>query len=660
MTAISLPAQTRIDPRTGRRILALVATVAVVALYLVFRGQWTLAHDPGSELFTWINTARNWVDENRTNPVFTFVIDPIRVGIGALVEFFATALATLGWPGVLAVAGSLGYVFGGLRLATLSAAGFAALGVLGLWTASMETLALMLAAVVIALIIGIPLGIVAGRSKRFAALISPVLDVMQIMPTFCYLAPMTLLFFIGAPSATIATLIYAIPPAIRITELGIRGVPKETMEAAISLGSTRWQVLRKVQLPLARRTIGIGVNQTIMMALSMVVITALIGAPGLGKNVLEALQKGHVGEAFDAGLAIVILAVVLDRLTDHAGQWMDPRLRRVNGDVRRRRWLYGALLAVTVGAIVLAQQLPDATEFPTWFTFSFRDPVDAIAEWITLNLYVVTSALKEATTILLINPLQTLLTTAPWWLVMAAIIGIAWWISGLRSAAIAGACLIFLVLGSLWEHSMQTLTTVLIATTITLTIGIVIGILSARNDRVRATLRPALDVAQTMPAFVYLIPAVALFGPSRFTAIVASVIYAAPPVIRLVDSGIRTVSATVLEAATAAGSTERQLLFKVQLPLSRSALLLAVNQGIVMVLAMVVIGGLVGAGALGFDVIAGFAQRSNFGIGLVAGVSIVLLGIMLDRISQGAGSAHRRTSPGEVETLAAGPARSAA
>jgi glycine betaine/proline transport system permease protein len=185
---------------------------------------------------------------------------------------------------------------------------------------------------------------------------------------------------------------------------------------------------------------------------------------------------------------------------------------------------------------------------------------------------------------------------------------------------------------------MQTLTTVLVATSLTLVIGIAVGILTARSDRLKAVLRPTLDAAQTMPAFVYLIPAVALFGASRFTAIVASVIYAAPPVIRLVDAGIRSVSSTVIEAATAAGSTERQLLWKVQLPLARTSLMLAVNQGIVMVLAMVVVGGLVGAGALGFDVVAGFAQRSNFGLGLVAGVSIVVLGIMLDRISQGAGA----------------------
>ena len=642
MTAISLPAATRIGPRIGRRILVVVAIAVVAALYLVFQGQWTLPHQADSEIFKWVNGVRDWVDANRKAPFFSLIIDPIRIGTGALVSGFVALLAMLGWPGVLSVAGALGFLFAGLRLAALGIVGFAALGVLGLWTESMATLALMLAAVVIALAIGIPLGILAGRSRRFSALISPVLDLMQIMPTFCYLAPMALLFSIGAPSATIATLIYAIPPAIRVTELGIRGVPKETTEAAVSLGSTSWQVLRKVQLPLARRAIGIGVNQTIMMALSMVVITALIGAPGLGRTVLQALQKGHVGEAFDAGLAIVILAIVLDRLTDRAGQWLDPRSRPVDQRATRRRLLYAAVLVVTVVVIVLAQNLPDPNAFPKNVSFSFSGPIDAIVGWIKLNLFFLTSALKDFTTYVLINPLETILTSSPWWLVTGVIVGIAWLISGRRSATIAAVCIVLLILASLWEHSMQTLTTVLVATTVTLVLGILVGILSARSDTLQRLLRPTLDAAQTMPAFVYLIPAVALFGPSRFTAIVASVIYAAPPVIRLVDVGIRSVSTTVMEAATASGSTERQLLWKVQLPLSRKALLLAVNQGIVLVLAMVVIGGLVGAGALGYDVVTGFAQRSNFGIGLVAGVSIVLLGIMLDRISQGAGGRPTR------------------
>jgi glycine betaine/proline transport system permease protein len=144
-----------------------------------------------------------------------------------------------------------------------------------------------------------------------------------------------------------------------------------------------------------------------------------------------------------------------------------------------------------------------------------------------------------------------------------------------------------------------------------------------------------LDAAQTMPSFVYLLPAVALFGASRFTAIVAAVIFAIPPVVRLVERGVRDVSPTVVEAAMSAGSTPRQLLWKVQLPMARGGLLLAANQGIVMVLAMVVVGGLVGAGALGYDVVAGFSQREDFGKGLAAGFAIVLLGILLDRLTHG-------------------------
>jgi len=631
VTAVSLPAAARLEPQTARRVLAVILTVAVVGLYLAFQGQWTLPHDEDYPLFKSLNGLRDFVDQNRT------VVDPIRTFIRALVDFFVAIIAALGWPGVLAVAGGLGVIFGGFRLAALSVLGFASLGVLGLWDASMATLALILAAVVLSLVIGIPLGILIGRSDRASAFVTPILDVMQIMPTFAYLAPMTLLFLIGAPSATIATLIYAIPPAIRITSLGIRGVGKETVEAAVSLGSTRWQVLTKVQLPLARRTIGIGINQTIMMALSMVVIAGLIGAPGLGRNILQALSKVDVGSAFDAGLAIVILAIVLDRLTDHAGQWMDPRSRVADEDIRRRRMLYGATFAVVTGVIILARFLPDPTKFPKDLTFSFREPVNAFVGWLTDTFSPFTLAIKGAFTDYVLNPLENILVTAPWWLVVAVIVLIAWYVSGRRASVTAAICLVLVVLLGLWNHAMVTLATVLFATAITLVLGVALGILTARSDRVRAALRPFLDMAQTMPAFVYLIPAIALFAPSRFTAIVAAVIYAVPPVIRLVDAGIRGVSSSAMEAATASGSTERQLLWNVQLPLSRRALQVASNQGIVLVLAMVVIGGLVGAGALGYDVVAGFAQGEDFGKGLAAGTAIVLLGIMLDRITQGAG-----------------------
>jgi len=277
----------------------------------------------------------------------------------------------------------------------------------------------------------------------------------------------------------------------------------------------------------------------------------------------------------------------------------------------------------------------DSPDFPQEIAFTFEGGVNAVVTWLRTNATAITSGVKDGLTFGLINPIQAVLTSAPWWLILAAIVGLAVFISGPGPALAAGVCLVLIIGLQLWEHSMETLTSVLVATAMTLILGLLLGIASARSNRFSAALRPLLDTAQTMPAFVYLIPAVALFGPSRFTGIVAALIYAVPPVIRLVEAGIRTVPVTVVEAATAAGSTPRQLLWKVQLPMARPALLLAANQGIVLVR------GLVGAGGLGYDVVAGFARRDFFGEGLAAGIAIVLLGIMLDRITQGAGKRRR-------------------
>jgi glycine betaine/proline transport system permease protein len=297
-----------------------------------------------------------------------------------------------------------------------------------------------------------------------------------------------------------------------------------------------------------------------------------------------------------------------------------------------------------VGLVVLGLVAPlfvDATRFPDAIRFSFAQPVNAIVGWFTDTFHVITVGFKDLITMLVLNPLETVLTQAPVPLAIACGVLIAYGVSGRKAAVIIAISLVLIAALGLWAHAMATLANVVVGTLLTLAIGLVIGILTARNDRLRTVLRPFLDAAQTLPAFVYLIPALALFEPTRFTAIVAAVIYALPPVIRLVDVGIRGVPATVVEAATASGATSIQLLWKVQLPMSRRALLLAANQGIVMVLSMVVIGALVGAGALGYDVLQGFARGEHFGKSLAAGLAIVLLGILLDRITQGAGGNRR-------------------
>lgn len=606
--------------------------VAFVAGYLIFRGTGTLPHDDDSPQFSALTDVREWVDTNKnSSPLFLYFINYIRLFIAAVFDTFQAVLQGLGWPGLIGVMGGLGWLAGGWRIALLAVAGFGSFGVLGLWKMSVDTLALVGTAVLLSLLIGLPLGVWAGRSPRLRRAITPVLDFMQIMPTFAYLAPMVMFFSIGAPAGAAATMIYSIPPAIRITALAIEQVSPTTVEASTSIGATRWQTLFKVYLPLARSTMMLGVNQTIMMALSMVVIANLIAAPGLGSDIIRGLSLENVGVMLPAGLAIVVMAVVLDRMTTAAAR---ARLSR-----------FTVIPAVVIAAVGVGLTFALPVDFP--WKVSFAKPVNDAVGWAETNWYNVTEAIKNETSAWLLNPLQNLLTSAPWWLIAAAVVALAWWWSGVRRAATALGCLAAIAALGLWEHSMETLTMVIVAVAATLVVGMLMGIAAARSPRYSAIQRPLLDAAQTLPAFVYLLPALALFGATRFTAIFATVIYAVPPVVRLVEDGIRGVPATVVEAAESTGSTAGQLLWKVQLPMARKAILLAANQGIVMTLAMVVLGALVGGGALGYDVVVGFSQRPDFGMGFAAGVAIVLLGIMLDRITQGRParpSPHKRGS----------------
>ena len=188
-------------------------------------------------------------------------------------------------------------------------------GFMGLWENTVDTVALMVVAVVISVAVGLPLGVIAARNSLVDNILRPILDGMQTMPSFVYLLPGILFFGLGSPAGIFATLIYAVPPVIRLTNLGIRQVSGETVEAARSFGASPWQVLTKVQVPMAMPTIMAGINQTTMMALAMVTIASMVAAGGLGDNVLRALQKNQVGEGLISGLAIVFLAIIFDRLT---------------------------------------------------------------------------------------------------------------------------------------------------------------------------------------------------------------------------------------------------------------------------------------------------------------------------------------------------------
>jgi len=262
----------------------------------------------------WFADAINWLTLNY-RPTFQAMKVPVEFILDG-VNGFLQWLPPLAF---IVLVGLLAWRWAGWRIALFTVVAFALIGMIGLWSLTMVTLSMVAASVVVCLVLGLPLGILAARSDTFRALLRPVLDVMQTTPAFVYLVPVVMLFSIGTVAGVIATIIFALPPLIRLTDLGIRQVPADVIEAAEAFGSTEREILVKVRLPLALPTIMAGINQTIMLALSMVVIAALIGAGGLGRPVVEGLNALRIGQAGIGGLAIVLVAIVLDRVTQALG-----------------------------------------------------------------------------------------------------------------------------------------------------------------------------------------------------------------------------------------------------------------------------------------------------------------------------------------------------
>ncbi|KPH98618.1 ABC-type transporter, integral membrane subunit [Actinobacteria bacterium OV450] len=622
-----------------------VAAAVLVPLAVVFpaAGSWpaALAVDLSGPL----GRAGDWIIDHRdSHPLFLYFFGHISNAVVVSVRAVYVVLLAAGWTGVTALAALVAWRLAGLRLALTCAAAFAACGLLGMWVPTMQTLALMVVAVAASVAVGGLLGLAGGLSARADRVLRPVLDTMQILPAFAYLLPMVLVFGIGVPAAVLATVVYAAPPMARLTALGLREADAGVLEAAASLGATGRQRLLTARLPLARRQLLLGVNQAIMTGLSMAVIASVIGAGGLGDRVYQALASVDVGAALAAGIPIVLLAVVLDRTADAAGR----RIGAAEAPGRGPRQLllrvfdgwYGWLLTVlTAVAVAVAGRMAGTSLWPASWTVPIAAPVNEAVAWMTAHLYsgvpVVGGTADWAArfTGWVLDPLRGGLQAAPWWLLLLCAGALALLVGTWRTALTAVLALAAVGVLGVWDASLDTLSQVIAAVAVTLVLGFAIAVGAARSDRAQRLLRPVLDVCQTLPQFVYLIPVVALFGVGRAPAAAAAVVYALPAVVRITTQGLREVDPAALESARSLGATRSQQLRQVQLPLARPALLLAVNQAVVLVLAVVIIGGLVGGGALGYDVVLGLAQ-GDLATGLVAGAAIVCLGLLLDRVTQ--------------------------
>ncbi|TIN31306.1 MAG: ABC transporter permease subunit [Mesorhizobium sp.] len=647
MTVTASTSEARSRPIQVWLLLWAAALAAVLVVFLLQdRLPWAVNY-PASAVVPvadWVSALMRWIKSNLswlTRSITAVLGVPLDFALDLLAKNFkighgteAYVLPRLSWVGVCAAAFLAGHAVGGRKLSLLVGGCFLYIALFGQWTSAMLTLALISIAVPFCIVTGLLAGIWAWRKPWAERLIvSPALDLMQTIPTFAYLIPMLLLFGNSPVSAMIATAIFATPPMVRATMLGLSRVPSEIDDFSEMAGCTARQKLWRVLLPSARPTLMIGVNQVIMLALNMVIIASMIGAGGLGYDVLLALRALKVGEAMEAGLAIVALAIALDRLSQaiahsqakgHVHQEMSPSLWRRYPNLT----LAIAILVVTT---LLGLFVPAFAAVPKAITFTTAPLWKAAVNWVTINFFDTIEAFRVALILNLLNPLRAFCEGFPW-LGAVFLLGLAGYqLSGLRLAVLVAALTAFCAVTGLWEKTMATIYLCGISAFIACLIGIPIGLMAARNDRFEKIVTPVIDTLQVLPSFCFIIPVVMLFRVGDVTAMIATVAFAVVPAIRYTNHGIRQVPPALIEAAKVSGCTPRQTFFRVQLPLALPEIMLGVNQTILMALAMIIICAMVGTRDLGQEVFIALSKADS-GRGIVAGLAIAFIGIVADRL----------------------------
>ncbi len=586
--------------------------------------------DPIDDFGRWQQSAR------KTNFMFTGFFTPLSEAVGWALDSVESFLLWMPWfvlpiAVFLVVARSRGW-----KVALIPALAMVYPGLFGLWDVTIDTLALMTIAVFISVLIGVPLGIWGAQRETAARMMRPALDAMQTIPAPVYFLPMLMLFGIGRVPAVFATVIYAMPPVVRLTTLGIREVPRQAVEASEMFGATPRQTMMRVQLPMASPTIMTGITQTIMMALGIVVLATLLGAGGLGQEIMETLSQRRTGRGIATGLAVVAIAIVLDRIG--RGLAATDRAR-----LPSRRTTLIAVGAV-VGLVVIGRTT-GATEFPEVWDVKAFDPIDNGVVWVRDNLRWFTRGFSDLVVGEFYVPVRDLLTETIAWPVLIFVGGwVGWRLGGTGLAVFIVSMMTAVGLIGMWTLSLDTLTQVIAAVVLAVAIAVPVGIWAGRSPRIEALLGPFLDALQTIPSLVYIIPAVIFFTVGVVPGIIASVLYAIVPGIRITALAIREVPEESIEASRVFGATPRQTMLGVRVPLAAPTIMAGINQVIMMVLAMVIISGLVGGGALGFEAVSA-VKRSDLGIGFEVGFAIVAIAMILDRSTQAVAIRLRPPAP---------------
>lgn len=489
------------------------------------------------------------------------------------------------------------------------------------------------------IVITVPFGVCAGmlfgilgfRHRKFETLLMPILDLMQTVPVFAYLVPVLFLFGFGPVAAMIATMIYATPPMVRLTLLALKQVPAELVEYGRMAGCTQKQLLWKVQIPSARAGLMVGVNQVIMLSLNMVIIASMIGAGGLGFDVLSSLRRLAIGAGLEAGLAITLLAIALDRLSQ---AFVHRNTTSVHPDeinfLTRHRYLVTALAGILI-VWVAGYYLPAISHYPEVMQLTTGDFWSDLVKWLNVNYFDQFEAVKTFLLLNIMIPIKRFLLAMPWVVIIAMVALLGFQLGGWRLSLLTALLSLFIAVTGQWQKAMVTVYLCGVSVMFATAIGVPLGMWAALNKKVYRVVKVIIDTLQTLPSFVYLIPVVMLFRVGDFSAMLAIIAYSLAPAVRYTIHGITQVPEDIVEASKAIGCTKFQTLRRVQIPIALPEIMLGVNQTIMMALSMLVITALVGTRDLGQEVYIALT-KADTGRGIVAGLAVAFIAIIADRL----------------------------